>query len=257
MRMAGNSSFLGALLFIISAMLYIDGFSLEHKSRSEAPGGMEAYQALNSTHLQVLWKGRRDAQGPYLFAELAGAVAWFSLMAPVASMCDVLGGESRSGTRIVTASFNAVAMITLVDLTFQAGTISLVDWISNWPVVADADEAHAHDGGFGALQALEIAFMVGQSRTVWLFAMDELLLFIGWGTAAFLIFTMRGHDQPLPKGLGCLALVGCVIALFGFGFHVARLFSWRVMMYAAAITTTIVYMLVLPVWLIWLGICLR
>ena len=85
----------------------------------------------------------------------------------------------------------------------------------------------------------------------------QLLLVFGWGTAAFLICTMRGHDQPLPKGLGGLAVFGCSIALLGFGFHVARMFSWQTMMYAAALTTTVVYMFVLPAWLIWLGIALR
>ena len=133
----------------------------------EAPGGFEASIRLNVTNLQARWEGRRRSQAPYLMAELFGSVAWFSLIGPIACLCDLLGGESRSATKIVSSAFTAVAMLTLVDLTFQAGTISLVDWVSTWPPIRDADEHHASDGGFGALQALEIAFMVGESRTTW------------------------------------------------------------------------------------------
>ena len=42
----------------------------------------------------------------------------------------------------VPSCFNAVALITLVDLTFQAGTVAVVDWISTWPIILHADESH-------------------------------------------------------------------------------------------------------------------
>ena len=83
-----------------------------------------------------------------------------------------------------------MAIITLINLTFQLGTLSVTDWISNWPLLMDA-EAHSHDGGFGPLQALEISYLVGQSRWIWLFAMDMLLLSIGWSAVTFLIFSAR------------------------------------------------------------------
>ena len=198
LRAVGNFAFFGATCFLISAMIYIDGYAIEYMADLEAPGGFEASMRLNVTNLQARWEGRRKSQAPYLMAELFGAAGWFSLMPVISCLCELLGGETRSATKIVSSCFHAVAMLTLVDLTFQAGTISLVDWVSTWPPIRDADEHHAADGGFGALQALEIAFMVGESRTTWLFAMDELLLVAGWGTAAFLICTQRG--SPGQRG---------------------------------------------------------
>ena len=256
-RAASNFAFIGALLFVISALLYIDGIAIENSARVNAPGGMDAYKQLNVTNLQALWAGRRAAQGAILSAEFTGALAWFSLMPPVAAFTAQLGGSSRSANGIVTSCFNGVALITLVDLTFQAGTISLVDWISSWDIIQGATEQHARDGGFGALQSLEIAFMVGQSRTVWLFAMDEMLLTIGLATCAFLVYTARGHSAPFASGFAHLSVVIAFVALVGFIFHVARLFSWRAMMTATAVATGLVYLVLLPVWLVWLGVQLR
>ena len=53
--------------------------------------------------------------------------------------------------------FVAIAAISTVDFTFQAGTVSMTDWLATWPVM---DANHTHDGGFGALQALELDFRV-------------------------------------------------------------------------------------------------
>ena len=85
------------------------------------------YQDLNVTHLQARWRGRQEAQGVAMVAELTGALAWFSLMAPVASMSALLGGQTRSANSLLLACFNAVALLTLIELTFQAGLMGLVD----------------------------------------------------------------------------------------------------------------------------------
>ena len=75
------------------------------------------------------------------------AVAWVAIMAPVSCLTELMGGSSRSANRIITSIFNAVALITLVDLTFQAGTISLVDWVNTWPIMSAAhdDVSAQHD----------------------------------------------------------------------------------------------------------------
>lgn len=256
-RAAANFAFAGAICFVVSSLLYIDAFAVLTTTRSTAPGGFQGYQQLNTTNLQAIWEGRRSSQGAFLFAELFGALGWFSLMPPVASMTAQLGGTTRSANSIVVSSFNGVAMITLIDITFQAGTISLVDWMSSWDIIADSSEAHAHDGGFGAIQSLEISFRVSESRTVWLFAMDEILLTVGWLTTAFLVYTTRGAEQPLSKNFAHLSVCGALVAFIGFFLHVARYFSWRALSVAAALTGALVYLVLLPAWLVWLGVQLR
>ena len=80
---------------------------------------------------------------------------------------------------------------------------------------------------------------------------------IGWLSCAFVIYTSRGHTQPLSRSFAHLAVVGALVALIGFGFHVARMFSWTAMTYATSISTILVYMFIMPAWLVWLAIQLR
>ena len=255
MRAAGNTAFLGALFFVVSAMLRLDAYAVQHNARSNIVGGYEAYTNLTVPVLQQIWAARHAAQTPTLFSELFGALAWFCIMSPVASLMDLLGGEARSGTRLVSNAFNAAAVMSMIDLVFQAGAKSAADWAMSWPPMSDTH--HLQDGGFGPLQAMEIVWVMIEARQVWWIAMDELLLAVGWGTAAFLICTQRGYDQPVPKGLGCLAIFGAVTACVGFGFEIARIFNWVLMMYFALVTAVFVYLLFLPAWLVWLGVILR
>ena len=257
-RDAANAAFIGAILFVVSALLYIDAYAIDQNARDNAPGGMAAYKTLNITNLQAHWAGRRDAQLPFVLAETTGAIAWFSLMIPVQSLVALFA--QRSATFIVIACFTAVAIIMLINLTFQLGTLSVTDWISNWPLLMDA-EAHSHDGGFGPLQALEISYLVGQSRWIWLFAMDMLLLSIGWSAVTFLIFSARRElEKPPHLAFAFLSFVGAVVSFAGVFLDISRVlpsFDWVKMNYAAAVATTLVYMFILPIWLVWLGMLLR
>jgi len=156
---------------------------------------------------------------------------------------------------VVVAGFNTAAFVTILDFVFQAGTVSLVDWVSTWPAMQGVGGG---DVDFTALQTLEIAWMVASARTVWLFALDELLLTIGWATVAYLVYTSRGHAaQPLSRAWAHLSVVGAIIAFVGFGCAVARKVDWMTMDYAATVATVLVYLLVLPIWLAWLGQQLR
>ena len=85
-------------------------------------------------------------------------------------------------------------------------------------------EWHHSDAEFGALQALELDYLISGSRTLWLFALDELLLTAGWSTAAFLAYT----TSQLSDKWGHLSAFGAVTAFFGFIFSVARLAAWNV-----------------------------
>lgn len=85
-------------------------------------------------------------------------------------------------------------------------------------------EWHHSDAEFGALQALELDYLISGSRTLWLFALDELLLTAGWSTAAFLAYT----TSQLSDNWGHLSVFGAGTAFFGFIFSVLRLAAWNV-----------------------------
>jgi len=256
LRAVGIWAFVGSALFMFSALLTIDGYAIERKAADNAPGGFNSWRELNVTHLQSRWRGRRDAKGAFLLADVSGAVAWVSLIGPVSAATQLMGGfNGRSANRVVVACFNTAALVTILDFVFQAGTVSLVDWVSTWPVMQGAGGG---DGDFTALQTLEIAWLVASARTVWLFALDELLLTIGWATVAFLVYTSRGHGaQPLSRNWAHLSVLGAIIAFIGFACAVARQVEWMTMDYAATVANVLVYLLLLPIWLGWLGQQLR
>lgn len=118
---------------------------------------------------------------------------------------------------------------------------------------ADGADWHAHDGGFSPLQALELDYLVARSRTLWLFALDELLLAAGWGTAAYLAYT----SSQLSSRWGHLSVVGAVVSVFGFLFAIARMFAWRPWSQVYLATAVLVDFLILPVWILWLALQLR
>ena len=169
-RAAANCAFIGAALFLLSAILFGTGFGIEFSANvaaSETPVDMmnstqrradfDSWRALDVNVLKRRWEGRIASQTPHLLAELTAAVAWFTTLPAVSSAALVAGGNSRSATRVMYNCFVAIAAISTVDFTFQAGTVSMTDWLATWPVM---DANHTHDGGFGALQALELDYQV-------------------------------------------------------------------------------------------------
>lgn len=164
-RATAYCSWLGAVLFIASAACFMaGGFTQRNEMKAAIDGGgsrherMSKYKELNTTTLQVMWAARRKSEGAYLAAEATGAMAWFSLM-PSVDALSTMSGE-RSASKLLRSCFAAVAVITVADFTFQAGMVQMTDWMSTWTSISEPEP----DGGFGAIQALEIAYLVSTSR---------------------------------------------------------------------------------------------
>lgn len=121
----------------------------------------------------------------HLCAAAFGALAFVFMLPAIFSLAHALGGEGRSATSIMTIAFTAACALDALDFIFDLGLMHYTAWVSSWPLMHEVN--HEHDGGFGAIQSLEISYQVTHSRTLWLFAFDELLLSIGWGTTAFLV----------------------------------------------------------------------
>ena len=255
LRVAAHASFLSSFLMFISAILFASGFSAEWEGRTKDPmqAHIEEYKALNTTLIKELWADRRRARVPYMLGDGFGVVAWVCMMPGVASLAEVSGGEQRSSTKLLTSAFSVAAIITVVDFTFQAGLVTTADWVSTWPLLSD--DAHAHDGGFGALQALELNYLIANSRTNWLFAIDELMLTLGMSAAAYLTHT----SKQLSGRWGAFSGVGAFLGFVGFVFHAGRIAPglWTDMSHGAHVMTALLEMLVLPIWTLWLGTILR
>lgn len=157
-------------------------------------------------------------------------------------------------SQVMVACFLSAALVNVIDFIFQAGLVSTTDWISTWPVM-QADVDQQHDGGFGPLQALEISYVVANSRTVWLFALDDLLLGLGLAMSAHLAFSSR----LLSSRWAYVGAVGAVAAFIGFILNVLRVVphSWRTFQNPAAAVTGLLHGVIFPVWILGLGWLLR
>ena len=110
----------------------------------------------------------------------------------------------------------------------------------------------------GALQALEISYLMTNSRTLWLYSADRLLLAFTLFIAAFCVYT----SNPAVKKLAsrCHATFGVLLALaccVGFAFDVVRFVDWSIAAIGLGITTLVIDMVLLPIWLLWLACVLR
>mmetsp|Transcript_35472 Transcript_35472/g.84844 ORF Transcript_35472/g.84844 Transcript_35472/m.84844 type:complete len:313 (+) Transcript_35472:2-940(+) len=170
------------------------------------------------------------------------AKSWFTVPNTGLSAADIMGKtvivHGKDGGRIACGIL--AAPTSHKDMTKKEEDADGLDW-------------HPHDGGFGPLQALELDYLVARSRTLWLFALDELLLAAGWGTAAYLAYT----SSQLSSRWGHLSVLGSFIAVLGFIFAIVRMFKWRPFAQVYLVTTALVDFLILPVWILWLAAQLR
>ena len=87
-----------------------------------------------------------------LIGEFIDVLAWFALIPPVLCLVEIIG-RRRSSSMVVLSTFFAGTISAAIALLNQAGTESVSAFMSTWPAM---DAEHHHDGGFGALQALEV-----------------------------------------------------------------------------------------------------
>ena len=213
--------------------------------------------ALDPEILRPLWTARAAALMPYLLAEFSAALAWAMVIPTVLSTAAVMGGH-RSSSTAFSGCFIACAIISLINFTYQAGTVTVTDWISTWPSMQSRNETDPtdHEGtGFGPLQALEINFLISNSRTLWLFCMDELLVSIGLAFAAWLVCT--GNNEYFGKCWATYSILVSVFSLCGFFVNIFRMVRWREFGVLAGAISAILDAFFLPVWIVWLAFILR
>lgn len=244
-------AYVSAFSFVLAAILL---FAAQMTVSSAMPAhSWQRYLELDSSVLLKMWEGRRAAQLTAVFGAVFMCVAWFTAIPAVDSFANAMGGPIRSATGVVTAAWKLAAALSVVEFTAEAGAVSTADWMSTWPVFSDPN--HTHDGGFGALQALEISFRLTHSRTLWLYAVDRLLLATGFAAASFLVYT--SHEGLFSRRWAHLGVLGTLWCIIGFAMDVARFWSWRSFATAASWFTYLLDGFILPAWLIWLALSLK
>ena len=199
-------------------LFILGGFSAEHQINSQ----LESIDYGNRTQLAALWKGRVAGQPYFLAGEACWAFGWLLLITPIQALASLLGGDQRSGTMLLRICFFAPAMVNIVDFTFQAGTLSVTDTLSKF-ITGDPNydpNAPMPVGLLTPLQTLELTYRVARSRSLWLSALVDACVTVGFAATAFLSFDKR--HTSLCGCFKALTYVNILVAFGGFVSGVAR-----------------------------------
>lgn len=102
-------------------------------------------------------------------------------------------------------------------------------------------------------RSLEISNLLSESRGIWTFAMEWFFLATGMCSAAYL----NKKAGTFGTLFTVLSLVIVFMCIFGFTAEVARLRFWMVATQINIAVAVLVGLLMLPVWLVWLGFKLK
>lgn len=258
---------LAAALFALGAILLAVGRGIENGHGGVGLQPMASYSQRSSgfrndrsfldyrfedERVHDRWDARERAAAPMLLGHLAAALGWLFSLPAVTSLSHVLGGGERSASSTVVYAFVAAAVLTIVEFTSEAGTAQTSAWISTWKLLKDP--SHNDAGELSAAQAFEMSYMLTVSRTLWLYAADDLLLGLALGTASWLQMTSKVATSNRHAVLGLATALAC---LFDFSFEVNRFQSWQWSNNAVIVTTLLIDVVLLPAWLVWLGVLLR
>ena len=237
-------------LFVVGGILSLVVHVMERASFGKY--SYKEYTALDTGLLFDLWTHRRQYLGWELIVDLMELVAWFSVSIPVSLFADKFGRHSSEG-RVLQAIFVIVAMFETMDMIMTAGSLSTANWISGWPPLSNkmAVTNHTSDGGFGAVQSLEISYRMAQSRRVWLDAVDSLFLSFGFYIMGRLIKHHAVHLSNTRLGVYCIFL--SILTIAEFLISGLRYVDWRVFMILEIIVKLVIQLILFPIWLWWLG----
>ena len=216
-----------------------------------------SWTRLDRQTAQEQWRKRREAD-PFLVTSFAaGSLGWIASVPGVTCLATCLGSAHRSVAGAMPAAIKAAAILSLVEFTSQMGAAQMSAWISTWPALALKD-AHPDSAAEGAVQALEVSYLLTTSQTLWLYSADRLLLASTLLAAGFATFTSPEHVRKMASTRhAALGLVLSALCIIGFAFDVLRFVSWAVAGIGLAVMSLLIDMIFLPIWLLWLACVLR
>ena len=99
-RCASYASIVGALLFMLSFILFAIALGQESQAEAKKEDNFAKYKQLEPSLIFELWEGRRKSQTAHLLGELSASLGWLTLLPAVGSLGQVAGGQDgRSAVR--------------------------------------------------------------------------------------------------------------------------------------------------------------
>lgn len=246
------SAFLSALMFCVSNVL---GMVLISKYQARDHFDYHKLKDLDPEFIQEEFEFRREHRPLEISAAIINSIAWFSLVAPMFQVAWILshGGTRRlSAHSIVCSLAIGGSMAEFLSTLMFIGTETTAEWITkdfnldNWNSSSSNDQI--------GWRSLEVAFMLSRGTRLWVDAIEWMFLY----TIMTILF-VSNHTSPTRlfssrwAGLGLVAAALCVV---DFAADVLRFQDWRTFSKVARITSLILRVFVLPIWLLGLSMML-
>jgi hypothetical protein len=243
------SSLTAALLFVLGNIL---DYVYKNKFRSRSHFSYADFTALDPAFIEEEWEYLSEYRSLELAAGVMNAMAWFALMIPLLQVAWI---QSHSGTRQVGVHVTVAAlalggsMTEFIARLLQIGTSLAGEWLAkdfnldNWLSESSNDKI--------GWRTLQVVHLVVRGMLLWVDAAEWLALF---GISVLLFVSIqRQTERLLSLSWASVGLAMGLLSLIDFAADVLRLESWRSFSEVTFWITMINRLVVLPVWLIWLG----
>ncbi len=210
-------------------------------------GSYHDYMNLDVTVLEHIWETRRSVEAYQLPAMLLQTLSLSFILPALMCLGNLFG---RRNSPVMLPAFYIGVSIVVVDMLFSAGLNTTADWMSSWGIMSPEQAGkHVNDGGFGPLQSLEIAYMLSNSRELWLFTIEWLFLGIGVCSASVTVY----ETDMFSRWWGHLGVGVSTVAFLEFSFGILRFTSWRTFSLVSMVTEIGLAGVLFPLWTLWMG----
>lgn len=243
------SSLAAAVLFVVSNIL---DYVYMNKFRERSHFNYTDFTSLDPTFIEEEWEFLGEHRSLELAAGVLNAMAWFALLIPVLQVAWI---QSYSGTRQISVHVTVAALALGGSLSefiarlLLIGTSNAGEWIArdfnldNWISESSNDKI--------GWRTLQLAHLVVRGMILWVDAVEWLALF---GISVLLFISIHSQtERLLSLPWASVGLVMGLLALIDFAADILRLESWRSFSEIAFWITMLNRLIILPVWLVWLG----
>eukprot|EP00543_Licmophora_paradoxa_P001207 CAMPEP_0202449714 /NCGR_PEP_ID=MMETSP1360-20130828/8431_1 /ASSEMBLY_ACC=CAM_ASM_000848 /TAXON_ID=515479 /ORGANISM="Licmophora paradoxa, Strain CCMP2313" /LENGTH=316 /DNA_ID=CAMNT_0049067741 /DNA_START=38 /DNA_END=988 /DNA_ORIENTATION=- len=251
---------MSALCFLLSNIL---GVVVVAKELRRPFFDFDLLKDLEPTYLIKEWAHRSSNRPLVQAASVFNAFAWFFFVIPITQLAWALsrGGKRRVGLHTAIAGFalgGALAEFMSRLLVFGSGTASeyihrqfdLANWIPS-------SIATSGEPDLIGWRALELVVILTDGLTLWIDAFEWIALFFVMILLYFSVGTQTDEQRGLDMWWARLGLFIGFMTFVDFAIEILRLEDWRTFSQIALAVSFINTVLLLPMWLIWLGFSIQ
>jgi hypothetical protein len=214
---------------------------------------MTEWEMMEPNGVYEHWKERHSVRGLHVLDEMAGVIG-YSAVIPIISFITPVLSRNVPGS-LVYIAIPAMAFasgIRVMEWTYNMGIRTGSDWMSTWKIMVPND-ARTAAGDVQFIQVLEMIFRMQRFKESFLYTADYFFI----GIAMWVLSRSAITTNTFSKRHAYLGYTICVLSFLHFVSDILRLVTWGVFMFPSILTRLLVGVIMLPIWLTWLGCLLK